>query len=62
MLVSGLSRVEAQLPLYLRKRRKARGIRASGGGRKSEVAFMYPAVKVWFEIERSKGNFVDKSD
>ena len=60
--VSGnLVRSEAQLPQYLRKR-QSKGIRKLGGGRKSEVAFMYPAVKVWFENERSQGNFVDKDD
>ena len=62
MLVKGISPVEAQLPSYLRKRYRSKAIRALGGGRKSEISFMYPVVKTWFENERSHGNFVDKED
>jgi hypothetical protein len=41
---------------------KVQGLRASGAGRPSEVAFLFSAVKIWFESERSHGNFADKSD
>ncbi len=46
---------------YLRKS-FSKGFRKPGGGRKSMVAVVLPAVRQWFETERSRGNFVDKGD
>jgi hypothetical protein len=61
---SGLSKNQAHLPGYLRKRSRGDGkvSRAGGAGRKSETAFLYPGLKVWFDEMRSTGNYVDKQD
>ena len=53
------SKREAQMPSYLRRRNRAKGIRSAGGGRKSEVSALCPAVKAWFGSERSHGNYVE---
>ena len=64
--VTGLSRMEAHLPKYLRTRRFSKNgshvVRASGAGRKSDVEFLYPAVVEWFEDLRMGGHYVDKAD
>jgi len=57
-----LSRGQAQLPQYLRKKRSAGVKRAKGGGRKSYVSFLYDGVKHWFDEMRTTGQWVDKVD
>lgn len=63
MSATGMLRSEAQMPKYLRKNRgKPMRKRAQGAGRKSSLAFMYPAVGLWFNEMRSSGQYVDKKD
>ncbi len=51
-----------QLQKYLRASKRGKGVRRLGGGAKQKLAFLYPTIKVWFEGERSSGNFVDRED
>ena len=57
-------RDEAQLPTYLRKSRRNKGVamRAKGGGRKDGLKFLYPCVKDFFEAMRVHGKYVDAED
>ena len=61
---TGLRRDEAQKPGYMRARTKRFGtvVRAPGGGRKSEVDFLYPVVEIWFNSMRDSAHYVDKAD
>ena len=61
---TGLSRDEAQRPRHMRARTKRFGtvLRAPGGGRKSEVGFMYPVIEIWFSAMRENAHYVDKAD
>jgi hypothetical protein len=59
----GINRSEAQLPTYLRiRKRKGKQMRAEGAGRKNEVQFLFPAVDVWLTEMRAYGHYVDKTD
>jgi hypothetical protein len=60
----GLLPTQAQLPKYLRKckRKRFEVKRAIGAGVKSQVTFLYPVVKAFFEDMRAGGHFVDKKD
>lgn len=64
LTATGLKKSEAHLPKYLRQRRFSDAVlrRKPGGGRKSEVSFLFPAVKEFFDDLRRSGEYVDKKD
>ena len=39
-----------------------RGLRAPGAGTKAQFKELYPAVKLFFVLERANGRYVDKED
>ncbi len=42
--------------------RVSKGLRLGGAGAKPKFADLYPAIKHFFEHERSSGNYVDQED
>ena len=40
----------------------SKGLRAPGGGSKSQFKELYPAVKLFFVLERANGRYVDRED